>query len=423
MRALTTLDVVAMGLNSVIGAGIFLAPASVALATGAASTLVYVLAGVLVTLVSLCFAEAGSRFDRAGCPFLYARTAFGPFVGFQAAWFAWLARMTTLAALGDGFSRYVSYLWPGYDSGWRRAVLLCVLIGGLTAINAVGVRQGARTVNFFTVAKLAPLLLFVAAGAAFIEPQRLWPAEWPASAAVWKATLFLFFVYGGFETMTFPAEEVADPRRSVPRGLLIIQGLVIVLYLSVHAVTLGTLPGVAQDPTPVASAAGVFLGRWGGVLITLGAMVSIAGSQSSTMLATPRLLFALARDGRLPQALARVHPRFRTPHWAIVSQGAVGLAMALVGTFEGMAVLSAIARMVYYVTTGLAVLALRRSAGPAPFTLSGGPLIPVAAILLCIWVTLSGGSGAEILAGLGAAAVGALLYLPTLRRRREAPQA
>ncbi|MEE9219631.1 MAG: amino acid permease [Acidobacteriota bacterium] len=417
IRSLSTADMTAVGINGVIGAGIFLAPATVARLTGAASTLVYLCAGALVGLVALCFAEAGSRFDRAGGPFLYARSAFGPAVGFQVAWFTWLARMTALAALADGFATYSAYLWPGLDSGWRRAVLLCLLLGGLTFINVLGVRQGARTVNLFTLMKIVPLLIFVAAGAAFVDAERLRVQAWPAVSDFGRAMLFLFYVYGGFEVLTFPAEEVARPQHSIPRAVLATQALVIVVYLAVHSVTLGTLPGLAQDATPVASAAQSFLGRGGGILITIGAIVSIAGCQSGVMLTAPRLLFAVARDERLPGALARVHPRFHTPHLAILTQGAAGLALALVGTFEGMAILSAIARMVTYVSTCLAVLVLRRRDGPAPFTVSGGVLVPLAAIALCIWVTTSG-EPAALLAGVAAAGAGCFLYWLGGRKRR-----
>jgi amino acid transporter len=404
----------AMGINGVIGAGIFLAPATLARTTGAASTFTYLAASALVTLVALCFAEVGSRFDRAGGPFLYARTAFGPLSGFIVGWFTWLARMTSLAALANGFVVYCAYLAPGADRGAARAAILTLLIGGLTAINIFGVRQGSRTLNFLTVAKLAPLLFFALAGAAFLDPQRLRPESWPASGAFGGAVLFLFYVFGGFEVLTFPAEEVREPQRSIPRAVLLTQAVTLLVYVSVHLVTLGTLEDVAQASAPVASAARAFLGPAGGVLITAGAILSIAGCQSGILLTTPRLLFALARDGRLPRALEAVHPRWRTPHLAILTQGIVGLGLALWGTFEGMAVLSAVARIVTYVSTCLAVLALRRSAGRAPFTVAGGPLVPIAASLLCVWVAAQG-DRATILWGAGAALIGLLLYLPGRR--------
>jgi amino acid transporter len=410
LRALGTADVAAVGINGVIGAGIFLAPATVARMTGAASTLIYLFAGGLVMLVALCFAEAGSRFDRAGGPYLYTRHTFGPHLGFQVGWFTWLARMTALAALADGFAKYCAYLWPGFDAGWRRALLLCLLLVGLTFINIIGVRQGARAVNLLTLAKLLPLLVFVVAGAGAVDATLLRPTGLPQMSEIGRATLFMFYVYGGFEVLTFPAEEVASPQRSIPRALLGTQAMVIVTYLSVHMVTLGTLAGVADSPTPVASAAEGFLGTFGGVLLTLGAVISIAGCQSGIMLTTPRLLFAVARDGRLPRALARVHPRFRTPSEAILVQGAVGLALALVGTFEGMAILSAIARMVTYVSTILVVLVLRRREGRAPFTVPGGILVPLVAMTLCLWVLLNG-EPAALLLGVVTAAVGSLLYM------------
>jgi amino acid transporter len=412
IRVLSARDMTAVGINGVIGAGIFVVPAALVRSLGASSTFVYLLASALITLVALCFAEVGSRFDRAGGPFLYARAAFGAFVGFEVAWFTWLARLTSLAALANGFVLYAAYLRPGLDSGWPRALALCLLLGGLTVVNLIGVRQGSRTVNLLTVCKLAPLALFVLVGAAFVDPAALRPAGWPPLSEVTRSTLLLLYVFGGFEVLTFPAEEVADPRRSIPRAVLTTQIVVLIFYVSVHAVTLGTLPDIASSLTPVAAAAGRFMGETGGVLIALGAVLSIAGCQSGIMLTTPRLLFAVARDGRLPAALTRVHPRFLTPHWAILVQGAAGLVMALWGTFEGMALLSVIARLVSYVSTCLAALALRRRSGPAPFSLPAGPLIPLAAAGLCVW--LAAGSEAGTLAwGAAAALLGAALFLAT----------
>jgi amino acid transporter len=184
----------------------------------------------------------------------------------------------------------------------------------------------------------------------------------------------------------------------------------------VQWVALGTLPNVAASQTPLADAAAGFLGSWGGLLLTAGAAVSILGTNSNTVLSGPRYLYALARDGYGPALLARIHPRFRTPAAAVVFQTAIALPLALSGTFVGLAALSAVARLATYIGTAAAVPVLRRKLGDrGGFRLPGGPLIPVAAILVSLYLASSATARNLRAAGI-ALAVGLLLY--TFRRRQ-----
>ena len=184
-------------------------------------------------------------------------------------------------------------------------------------------------------------------------------------------------------------------------------------------VALGTLPGVAASETPLADAARLFLGGWGGWLLTLGAVLSILGTNGNTMLSGPRYLFALAEDGFGPRLLARVHPRFRTPANAVVLQALVALPLALTGTFVQLAALSVVARLATYIGTAAAVPVLRRKLAALPGTvrLPGGPLIPIAAVLVCL-VLVGSAERRNLIAGAVAIAAGLVIYL---LRRRDAP--
>jgi amino acid transporter len=410
LRALTTWDVVALGVNGVIGGGIFLAPATVARLAGSWSTAAYLFSGALVGLVALCFAELGGRFGRAGGPYLYASRAFGPRVGFQIGWFTWLARITSLASLANGFVAYAAYLAPAAGAGAARLGVLALLLGGLTALNVRGVAHGAWAIDLLTLVKLAALGAFAVAGAFHVEPARLVPGEPPGAESFLEAALFLIYVFSGFEVLTFPAEEMLDPRRSVPRAIVATMTVVSVAYLSVHLVAMGTLDDLAASPAPVAAAAGSFLGPAAGAAAALAALLSITGTKGGLMLTTPRLVYAMADGGQIPAAFARVHPRFRTPHVAIAVQGAVALALAAAGTFEELAKLSAIARIVSYLATAAAVPALRRKmGGDAPFRIPGGPAVPAAALILCATLVASS-SAAHLALGAGAAAAGSALH-------------
>jgi len=410
-RAVSRGQVVALALNDVVGSGIYLLPAAAAALLGPASLAAVLLAGLAVLLIVLCFAEASSRFEGTGGAYLYARAAFGDLVGFEVGWMTWLARVASVASLSAGFAQALSYLLPAAATGTGRALAIALPLEALIAINLIGVRAGARTAVALVIAKLVPLGVFVAAGLAAFSPRVLagQPAVAPDAEGLGEAALLLLFAYAGFENTPAPAGEFRHPRRDVPRALLTQIGIVTLLYGAVQLVALGTLPDLGASATPLADAAAGFLGGWGGWLLTAGAAVSILGTNSATVLAGPRYLFALARDGYGPRALADVDPRFRTPAMAILLQGAVALPLALSGSFTGLAALSVIARLASYLGTAAAVPVLRRKLGDQPggFRLPGGPAIPIAAVLISLGLAASAGwknllaAGVALLVGLG----------------------
>ena len=408
----------AIALNGVIGSGIFVLPATVAALIGPASPVAYLLAALVAALVVACFAEAGSLFDRTGGPYLYAREAFGPFVAFQVGWAFFLSRLAAAAAIANAFASYLGYLWPTAGQGAGRALVMTVLLATLAAVNVAGVRYGGWTVNVLTVAKLVPLLLFVSVGLLHADPGRFALLAVPDSSRLRQASLLLIFAFGGFENASVPGDESKDPKRHLPVALLAAIALTAVLYVLVQIVALGTLPGLARDPTPLASAARSFLGPAGALAVALGAVVSTAGSSSALALVGPRILYALAEGGQLPAALARVHDRHRTPHVAVVVFTLLAWAAALLGDFARLAAVSAVARLVFSAATCLAVPVLRRKM-PAPerrFRVPGGVLVPAAAAGLSIWL-LTGLDPAQAGAGAAALVLGFFLYLALGRVR------
>jgi amino acid transporter len=307
---------------------------------------------------------------------------------------------------------------------------ICLPLLALTLINIVGVRSGVRTAVFLAVTKIVPLLVFVVAGLFFVSPD-LAMTETPRQGTLGEAALLLLFAYAGFENTAAPAGEFKNPRRDVPFALMTQIVIVTLIYTAVQWVALGTLPGVAQSKTPLADAALRFLGPWGGLLLTFGAAVSILGTNSNTVLAGPRYLFALAEDGFGPRALSWLHPQFRTPVVAILAQTAIALPLALTGStlvqeslalppmlqgsFAKLAMLSIVARLATYFGTACAVPVLRRKfAGvQTAVRLPGGPTIPILAGLVCI-VFAASAKIENLIAGAIALLVGLLIY--ALRR-------
>lgn len=406
LRAVGLFSLTAMAVNGMVGSGIFVLPAQVAGILGPASLLAYVIAGLATGLIVLCFAEVGSLFDRSGGPYLYAREAFGEWVGFEIGWMLLLARVTAIGAISNAFASYA-----GFSEGGGRIFVIALSVGALAAVNYYGVCYGAWANNFFAVAKLAPLIVFIAAGLFWIDPHRFegWTVLQPSGLR--QASLLLIFAFGGFEFAVVPGEEAINPQRNLPIALLSAMGLVTVLYMLIQVVAQGTLPGLASSPTPLADAAHQFLGPVGGLLLTAGALLSTTGTNSGTILTAPRIVYAMAEGGQLPSIFAKVHPRFRTPHVAIVGVVILGGICALWSRFALLAAVSAIARLLCYMSTCLALPVLRRKMPNArrTFSIAGGPVIPVLALAISGWL-LAGSTRIQIVISAVSALGGAVLF-------------
>ena len=164
LRAVGLFSLTAIAVNGMVGSGIFVLPAQVAKLLGPAGLSAYLAAGVAAGLIVLCFAEVGALFDRSGGPYLYARAAFGDFVGFEIGWMMLLARLTAMAAISNAFASYLGFFWPWAAAGAGRVIVIAAAIAILTIINYRGVQYGTWTINLLTISKLAPLLVFVLAG-------------------------------------------------------------------------------------------------------------------------------------------------------------------------------------------------------------------------------------------------------------------
>ncbi len=410
-RVLGRWDLTAIGVNQVIGSGVFVLPASVALLVGAgASPWVWVVAGIVNALIVLCFAEAGARFRGVGGPYLYARAAFCSLTGFEIAWMIWLTRVSGQAALANALALYLGYLVPGARVGWGRTLVLVATIAVLAGINWRGVRYGSWTVNIFTLAKLVPLSAFVLIGFFFIDWSNFSSFLEPQMSGFGEGVLLLMFAFGGYELVTIPAGEARTPRRDVPKALLMTIAIVCGLYILIQVVAVGTLPGLGETQTPLADAAAGFMGPLAGTLMAMGGLVSIAGANAGTMLAGPRVTFALAEGGQLPQVLAHIHRRFRSPDNSIFLYAAVSLALALSGSFVQLAAVSAVARLIFYAATCAAVLSLRRrDEDRTPAVIPWGPVIPLAALAGSL-IVIAGADQVSLLAGAAALIAGAIIH-------------
>jgi amino acid transporter len=251
-----------------------------------------------------------------------------------------------------------------------------------------GVRNTANASNVFAAGKLLPLAVFVIAGFFVLDPSRFSFAAAPDYHHFSQSVMLLVYAFTGFEMAVIPAGEVRDPGRDVPRALLIGMTVVVVFYVGIQAVCIGTLPGLAASQRPLADAAARFLGNPGAAMITAGILVSLAGNLNVLILAGSRTIFAMAEGRALPATFAAIHPRFRTPVPAVLATTAVMLALALSHSFIYLATVSTVARLAYYIATcgALPILRQRLTAPPSVFRLRSGSWIAFAAMGLCLWL-------------------------------------
>jgi len=411
LRAVSRWEIVGISINDVIGSGIYLLPAAAAALLGVMSIGAILLAGVAVALLVACFAEASSYFDEPGGAYLYTKEAFGDFIGFEVGWMTWVARVASVAALSAGFVLALAELWPVLNSPWYRSLIIIVLLIFLAWVNIIGVKEGARFAVGLTIAKIIPLIIFVLWGFFAIDWTTFGHINWPESGVLGEAALLLLFAYAGFENSPACAGEYKNPKRDVPFAILTMITFVTILYVLVQIVAVGTNPGLAVSDSPLAESAALFMGVGGAILMTIGAVVSIGGNTSNTTLIGPRYLFALARDGYGPSIMGKIHPEYRTPAAAIITQTTIALILALTGSFVQLALLSIIARMTTYIGTVAAIPVLRRKFGKNPdaFILPGRLIIPFLALIICA-ILLASTTWFNLIAGAAGIIVGAIIF-------------
>jgi amino acid transporter len=346
--------------NIVIGAGIFVLPAAIAAEIGSAAPLAYLACAVAMGAIALCFAEAGSRVPTSGGPYGYAEAAFGPFAGFIMAALVWLAAVLASAGIAAALVDVLAGFVPAVGGDVARAAVIVALYAVLATVNIAGAAPGARLVAVTTVAKLIPLLLFVAVGVFLVRPENLTIESSPEIGDFGRAMFLAIFAFSGMETALGISGEVRAPARSVPLGLLGAMAGVTAIYILIQLVAQGVLGAdLAGSTTPLSNALAGFSPGLANLLLA-GAAISMSGYLAGNALSAPRLLFAAARDGFLPSWLGAIPARTHAPAAAIVVHLAIAAALALSGTFIELAVLSTLATVGIYILGCAASLVLRR---------------------------------------------------------------
>jgi amino acid transporter len=375
--------------NAIIGSGIFIFPGLLAQKVGPASILVFGACGLMLVCVALCYAELGSMFRDNGGSYVYAREAFGPFIGFAVGWISWVTSVFSWAAVASAVSPQLGEFHSALAGPFAVKTVAILLILGFGLLNYYGIKLGAWTVNFFTIAKLIPLLLFVVVGAFYVNPSNYTPFWNPPTGSLSAALFLALWPLQGFEVTPIPSGESHNPQRAVPIaavGSLLCAALI---YVLIQAVAVGVHPRLAEaGPKSLAEAAAQFMGHGGRNFILVGAVISMVGYNAGNALGCPRFLSALAQDGHLPSRFSAMHPRFHTPSLAIILTSVL-TAIAVLGlSFESLVDLSNFVVILQYVSTCAAVIWLRvkRPEAERRFRISFGIPVALAGCAVSIWL-------------------------------------
>ena len=388
VRGISRWDLTAIAINTIIGQEFFGLPAKVTALIGSWSLLAFIACALIIGLVVLCFAEVSSRFQSTGGMYLYAKEGFGSVVGFEVGWLYWIVRVTTFAANCNAFLIYLSIFYPAANEGSLRIILIIAIVLMMTIVNIIGVRESAILTNIFTIGKIIPLLIFAIVGMFFIQPANFTFGEAPAYGKFSEAVLLLIYAFVGFEAAAIPAGETKDPKKNVPFALLLALVFCAILFIAIQIVAMGTLPELADSKTPLADAAGKFLGSLGASFIAIGALISILGNLNGGFLASSRIPFAMSEQKELPEFIGKTHEKFKTPYISILITAIVILIWTIQSSFFSAVAIATITRLIVYATTcaALPVLRNREDAPKAEFIAPFGIGLAVLSLILIVWL-------------------------------------
>ena len=419
-----------MVVGTIIGASIFVQPSLVTeQVPGVAGVFaVWILAGVLTLAGALVCAELASAYPRSGGVYDFLRAAWGPAAGFLWGWaMFWSVHTGIIAAMAMIFSRYAAQL-VSLDATGQRAVAVAAVLA-LSALNYAGVRAASGVQTALTILKVAAVVGLVAVlfalGGAHQAPATAPALPAPSLRAVVLAVMAGLFAYGGWHMVAYASEETREPERTIPRALVVGTLIVTACYVALNAAYLHVLgvARVALSETVAADAANVVLGSGGAKLTAVIVMVSILGAMSGVVLAGPRLYWAMARDGLLLRGLAEVHPRFQTPHRAVVLQAAWATVLVATGSYRALFTRVVYTEWLFFGAMALGLLVLRRREGYRPaYRAPGGAFLPLVFVAATVIIVVNQVVSEPESSALGIAFVLAGLPVHLAWQRHAAPE-
>lgn len=416
-------SIVLLGINGIIGSGIFLLPNKAVDLIGPASLLVMIFDMFLVLAITFCFAEASGLFKDNGGAYIYAKEAFGDFIGYEVGFLTWMTRVIAFSTMGVGFATALAGIMPSLADDFMKNVIVTVIFAILAGVNLFGVPLYKIVQNVATIAKLIPFVLFIGIGIFFIEPSNftpLFPDGEYTPGTFGAAAVMLFFAFTGFESIAVAAAEMENPQKNLPRATIITIFVVAAIYVLLLAVAIGIMGYELADTTaPVQEAFGRVAGSFGTAVIAAGTLISIGSLCIGSSFVTPHSCLALAEQKMLPQFIA-ARNRYGAPYWAIIISTVIAALIAYTGSFTYLASISVVSRFSQYIPTCLSIPVFRKKMPDAPraFKIPGGPVIPVVAVLVSVWL-LAQATMQQLVMGLGAAFIAVPFYYFVHKKKSE----
>ena len=400
-------------INGMIGSGIFALPAVLVAAVGSFAPVMIVVGAILILPLCLVFGLLATRFDRTGGPVLYGNEAFGSFAGFQAGWGRFASGVVALAANTHVMVSYFAAILPVLETEWVASATVFVTLVLTTLYNSLGMRSSVNALSLLTVLKLAPLAIFVLAAVfgSYSSPTIVLPQFSEAETVI----LLTFYAFIGFEGVVVPAGEMRNPRRDLPRVIIVTLTAVTLAYVLV----IWAYMAIATEPTgnsnALAGAAEIAFGQVGAVVIVLAAGFSIMANTFAGMVVVPRLAYGMAKEGMLPRWFEAIHPRFLTPANSILFYGFAGALLSLTGGFAALAAASTLTRLVTYAISAAALPTIERREGSLA---ARHAILALLALASCAWIASNAGVQSWITFG-GIFVFGTALFLIARRNSKE----
>jgi APA family basic amino acid/polyamine antiporter len=429
LRALGWWETTSIAMGIMIGTAIFIVPAEVTRHVGspAAALGVWTAGGLLSLFGALSFAEMAAMMPQAGGQYVYLREAYGSLVSFLCGWAFFLAAQGGgISVLAVGFAEYLGEFFR--MTPWQQKAAAAAAIFLFTIINYRGVKEGGRVQSLLTGVKVGAIVALIILGFVLVRGVDAEPAPLATRsgggfvASFGVALVGVLWAFEGWNTCTFAAGEVKNPQRDLPLALILGTMAVIALYLALNLVyyRVLTLQEVARSTRVGADAAVSIFGRAGAQFVSLLIIISTLGSLNGSILAAPRVYYAMAKDGLFFRWCADIHPQYHTPHWALIVQGIWAVLLVLMGTYEELFTFVVFAGWVFYALTGYAVIVLRRKLPdlPRPYRVFGYPWVPMAFVLASVWFIVNTLIEKPVESGFGAlmVALGVPVYLFWKRR-------
>ncbi|HSB84351.1 MAG TPA: amino acid permease [Nitrosarchaeum sp.] len=391
-KDLSFFDLTNIIIGSIVGADIYIASAITAGLVGPIAIFVWIIAGMFAMVLALVFAYSSYYVPKVGGPFAFVSKAFDKFYGFLTGWSMWIAEMMALPVFAIAFTQYLHY-FVELDF-WQDILVKGMFLFGLTTVNIISVKAAGRLNDALTIVKLAPLVILIISGIVFfaIHPELIQKNYTPLIPLgldnFGTALVLIFWAYVGFEMGTLPASEVKNPKKTIPKA--IITGILVVIsfYLITNFVLFGVTSwdDLAKTQTPLVLVSTITLGSAGAIIIGIGALISVSGSNESGTLGIARLSYAMSIKGLFPKIFSKTHPKYKTPYMALIIQGIIAFVLSIYGGITDLISFSVFNLSFSFLLVCFSLIVLKKE---SEHKLHGQRILPWLGIVICLYLLYS----------------------------------